>query len=146
MYELTQATNISTPPAGYHSVKGIGVTEPNAQENYKLPDGAEIPLGKPVNQNNNHVVNANINPNFNVFNQGMNVNQPVNAINNPGINAFNNQPVNAINNQPVNAINNQVYAIRGAAAVAGPSLLYNEYIVYNEEQVNLKYLVKFSLK
>ena len=47
-HELTQAENIKKPPAGKHSVKGIGKTEPSPQQSIFREDGVEIPLGKGV--------------------------------------------------------------------------------------------------
>eukprot|EP00250_Pteridium_aquilinum_P005423 c15513_g1_i1 orf=287-2428(+) len=70
-------------PAGKHSTKGVGGTEPNPKEFKVLPDGLIVPMGKPVEKGRN-----------------------------------------------------------------GTSLLYNEYIVYNVEQIRMRYLlqVKFNYR
>ncbi|XP_065202113.1 poly [ADP-ribose] polymerase [Planococcus citri] len=48
MHELTHAQDIKKPPAGKHSVKGLGITEPAAHQSVVREDGVEIPLGKGI--------------------------------------------------------------------------------------------------
>ncbi|XP_046383121.1 poly [ADP-ribose] polymerase [Ischnura elegans] len=81
MMEKTNADFIEKLPKNVHSVKGVGMTQPDPQHAHTLPDGVEIPLGKGVPQ--------------------------------PSIKS---------------------------------SLLYNEYIVYDVAQVNIRYALKVNFK
>jgi len=47
-HELTAAEMIVKPPKGKHSVKGLGVTEPDPKVTGTTPTGAVIPYGKGV--------------------------------------------------------------------------------------------------
>ncbi|XP_077299838.1 poly-(ADP-ribose) polymerase [Arctopsyche grandis] len=80
MMELTAAKNVVTPKSGCHSVKGIGKTEPDSNEDLVLECGTIVPLGKPVTKK------------------------------------------------------------------VKTQLLYNEYIVYDVAQVNVKYLFQMKFK
>ena len=47
--EYTDAKpNLTKPPKGKHSVKGVGKTEPDPNEKLELPTGTIVPYGKPV--------------------------------------------------------------------------------------------------
>lgn len=35
-------------PKNIHSIKGVGRTEPDTQSDIILPDGVQVPIGKPV--------------------------------------------------------------------------------------------------
>lgn len=87
MHELRNATAITAPPAGYHSVKGVGRTVPDLSKAHTRQDGVIIPLGVPANANTNRL----------------------------------------------------------GGVYGGGGLLFNEYIVYNEAQVNIQYLVKIKI-
>lgn len=43
----TSKESLTKAPKGCHSVKGCGETEPDPAETITLPDGVEVPLGKP---------------------------------------------------------------------------------------------------
>jgi len=48
-HELKSAKeSLTTAPKNCHSVKGLGQTAPDPSESVTLPDGVEVPLGKPV--------------------------------------------------------------------------------------------------
>lgn len=46
--ELTEAKNVQKLKSNYHSVKGVGKTEPNPEENIILDCGTIVPLGLPI--------------------------------------------------------------------------------------------------
>jgi len=48
MHELLQADHITKLPAGKHSCKGLGGTGPDPSSTKTLPDGVQVPLGKPI--------------------------------------------------------------------------------------------------
>lgn len=50
-YERQKADYIEKLPKGKHSTKGVGMTQPNPDEAI-VKDGVEIPLGKPMKENN----------------------------------------------------------------------------------------------
>ncbi|CAB3383108.1 Hypothetical predicted protein [Cloeon dipterum] len=77
--ERTNADYIEKLPKTFHSVKGVGKTQPDPSQVVELPHGTKIPLGKPAN-----------------------------------------------------------------APVNNTSLLYNEYIVYDQSQVKIEYLLKMK--
>ncbi|XP_071441476.1 poly [ADP-ribose] polymerase [Hetaerina americana] len=81
MMEKTSAQFVEKLPKNVHSVKGVGMTQPNPEATHVLPDGVEVPLGKGVSM--------------------------------PTIKS---------------------------------SLLYNEYIVYDVAQVNIRYALKVNFK
>lgn len=78
-HDLTQSCYVEKLPKGKHSAKGIGKTQPNPKGALKQLDGTVVPMGKPINNDDQ----------------------------------------------------SKKY-----------SLLYNEFIVYDTAQVNLKYLLK----
>ena len=79
-HDLTQSCYVEKLPKGKHSTKGIGKTQPNPAEAFKMSDsGTVVPMGKPIDNDEQS---------------------------------------------------------------KKCSLLYNEYIVYDTAQVNLKYLLK----
>ncbi|KAG8225243.1 hypothetical protein J437_LFUL008780, partial [Ladona fulva] len=49
MMEKHNAHYVEKLPKNIHSVKGVGMTQPNPAESIKLEDGLEVPLGKGVN-------------------------------------------------------------------------------------------------
>lgn len=83
MYQLLHSKYMDKPPAGYHSTKGCGQTEPDPSTAVLTKEGVKVPCGEP-----------------------------------------------------------------SKSGAVGSSLLYNEYIVYDVGQINIKYLlkVKFNYK
>ncbi|XP_065208891.1 poly [ADP-ribose] polymerase-like [Planococcus citri] len=48
MHELERKKKLSKPPAGKHSVLGLGLREPDPSQSFVRKDGVEIPLGKEI--------------------------------------------------------------------------------------------------
>jgi len=50
IHQLKRAKEtLSKAPDGHHSVQGCGKTQPDPKETITLPDGVQVPTGKPIN-------------------------------------------------------------------------------------------------
>lgn len=143
MQNLLYASNIVQPAHGSHSVKGVGETYPDPCQSVTRPDGVVIPLGTPTND-------ATVIFGPSAQQSGARIVQPVPA----------QGPI------PMQAVNQLAVPLGGLPPLPNPfgglpplpnpmgrpagglapnfrnRLMFNEYIVYNEAQVKIQYLVK----